>query len=115
MLSVKQGGIKYHFLSLWYDLTWDWTQVSRTIGEHSNSHQICLTEIYSFLETLNITEYNVNGQIALYFFHINQCMFIQSVTKTNTAYSYYILVLRLLDGFPVFQTLLGYLTLKSVF
>ena len=22
MLSVKQGGIKYHFLSLWYDLTW---------------------------------------------------------------------------------------------
>ena len=34
MLSVKQGGIKYHFLSLWYDSTWDWTQVSRTIGEH---------------------------------------------------------------------------------
>ena len=23
MLSVKQGGIKYHFLSLWYDSTWD--------------------------------------------------------------------------------------------
>ena len=23
MLSIKQGGIKYHFLSLWYDLTWD--------------------------------------------------------------------------------------------
>ena len=22
-LSVKQGGNKYHFLSLWYDLTWD--------------------------------------------------------------------------------------------
>ena len=36
MLSVKQGGIKYHFLSLWYDPTWDWTQVSRAIGEHSN-------------------------------------------------------------------------------
>ena len=35
-LSVKQGGIKYHFLSLWYDSTWDWTQVSRAIGEHSN-------------------------------------------------------------------------------
>ena len=29
MLSVKQGGIKYHFLSLWYDATWDWIQVSR--------------------------------------------------------------------------------------
>ena len=37
MLSVKQGGIKYHFLSLWYDSTWDWTQVSRAIGEHSKS------------------------------------------------------------------------------
>ena len=36
MLSVKQGGIKYHFLSLWYDSTWDWTQISRAIGEHSN-------------------------------------------------------------------------------
>ena len=38
MLSVKQGGIKYHFLSLWYDSTWDWTQVSRAIGKHSNNY-----------------------------------------------------------------------------
>ena len=35
MLSVKQGGIKYHFLSLWYGSTSDWTPVSRTIGERS--------------------------------------------------------------------------------
>ena len=35
MLSVKQGGIKYHFLSLLYISTRDWTQVSQTIGEHS--------------------------------------------------------------------------------
>ena len=35
MLSVKQGGIKYHFLSLWYDSTWDRIQASRVIGEHS--------------------------------------------------------------------------------
>ena len=33
MLSVKQGSIKYHFLSLWYDSTRDWTQVSLAIGE----------------------------------------------------------------------------------
>ena len=33
MLSVKQGGIKYHFLSFWYDLTWDWTLVFQTIGQ----------------------------------------------------------------------------------
>ena len=35
MLSAKQGSIKYHFWSFWYDSTWDWTQVSRAIGEHS--------------------------------------------------------------------------------
>ena len=26
------------FLRLWYDSTWDWTPVSRTIGEHSNHY-----------------------------------------------------------------------------
>ena len=31
VVSAKQGGIKYY----WYDSTWDWTLVSRTIGEHS--------------------------------------------------------------------------------
>ena len=34
-LSVKQGDIKYYFLSFWYDVTRDWTPVSRVIGEHS--------------------------------------------------------------------------------
>ena len=43
MLSVKHGGIKYYFLSLWYDSTWDWIPVSRAIGEHS-THWICLTK-----------------------------------------------------------------------
>ena len=38
-LSVMQGGIKYHFLSLWYGSTWDWTPVSRTIGEYSVANQ----------------------------------------------------------------------------
>ena len=31
--TSKQGDIKYHFKSLWYEATWDWTQVSRTLGE----------------------------------------------------------------------------------
>ena len=31
---IIQGGIKYHFLSLWYDSTWDWALVSWAIGEH---------------------------------------------------------------------------------
>ena len=45
MLSVKQGGIKYHFLSLWYDSIRDWTSVSQIIGKHSNHY----TNIIFFL------------------------------------------------------------------
>ena len=33
MLSVKQWSMKYHFLSLSYDSTWDWTLVIRAVGE----------------------------------------------------------------------------------
>ena len=32
------------FLSLWYDPIWDWTQVARAIGEHSNRY----ANAYSF-------------------------------------------------------------------
>ena len=49
MLSVKQGGIKYHFLNVWYDSIWDWTAVSRTIGEHLKYFyliQIIFKQIY---------------------------------------------------------------------
>ena len=42
MLSAKQGGIKYNFLSLWYDSTWDWTPVSGTIEEHYLSPYNCV-------------------------------------------------------------------------
>ena len=53
-LSAKQSGIKYHFLSLWYDSTWVWTPESRIIDEHSNTKNIlaegksgyCLTHWY---------------------------------------------------------------------
>ena len=41
MFSVKQGGIKYYFLSLWYDSTWDLT---RSLGPLANT-----TRILSFL------------------------------------------------------------------
>ena len=34
MPSVKQRGINYNFLSLWYDSTWDWTTISWPIGEN---------------------------------------------------------------------------------
>ena len=48
MLSVKQGSIKYNFLSLWYDSTWDWTLVSRTTGEHS-THYADKNYIYIYI------------------------------------------------------------------
>ena len=50
MLSVKQEGIKYHFLSLWEDLTWDWTPVSLTIGKHS-THFVLVYLIVLILKT----------------------------------------------------------------
>ena len=49
LLSVKQGGIEYHFKNLWYDSTWDWTPVSRAIGKHTNHHVADLnsTEVWT--------------------------------------------------------------------
>ena len=55
MLNVKQRGIKYHFLSLWYDSFGDWTSVSPTIGERSN-HYIY---IYIYIYIIIITYYRL--------------------------------------------------------
>ena len=49
LLNVKQGGIKYHFKSLWYDVTWDWTQVCRIIGEYSTHRANELVYIYIYI------------------------------------------------------------------
>ena len=35
LLSVKQGGIEYHFFSLWYNSTEDWTPVSGPFGDYA--------------------------------------------------------------------------------
>ena len=48
MLSVKQDGIKYHFLSFWYDSTRNWTPVSRTIGEASYLYIYIYIYIYIY-------------------------------------------------------------------
>ena len=48
MPSVKQGDITYRFLSFWYDLTWDWTPVSWTIGKHSNHYANSSESEYSW-------------------------------------------------------------------
>ena len=56
MLSVQQDSIKYHFLSLWYDLTWDWAQISRAIGKHSNHYANVrtLASLYAVLSSPKI-------------------------------------------------------------
>ena len=64
MLSVKQGGIKCHFLSLWYDSTWDWTQVSQTIGRHS-THSLISCPVYKIFVFTTII--NLSGIIFLVF------------------------------------------------
>ena len=53
MHSLKQGGIKYHFFTIWYDSTWDWTPVSRTIGEHTHTHTLSLS--ISLFHTLSLS------------------------------------------------------------
>ena len=40
MLGDKQGRIKYKFLSLWYDATWDRASVLLAIGEYDNHYAI---------------------------------------------------------------------------
>ena len=61
MMIVKQSGIMYHFLSLWYDSTWNWTPISRTIDEHYNimTFTIIISTIFlivdqDLIETLNV-------------------------------------------------------------
>ena len=61
MLSVEQGGIKYHFFSLWYDLTWDWTPVFQTISKSAKEMLMweccsCWQTIQSGLPCLSIWE-----------------------------------------------------------
>ena len=63
MLSVKQGGIKKHFLNLWCDMTWDWTPVSRAIGEHSMHYSNIYTDIDIDMEGVCIYLYLPNVAI----------------------------------------------------
>ena len=49
MLSVKQGGIKYHILSLWYDSTKNWTSVYQVIGEYSTNSNFGQLYIYIYI------------------------------------------------------------------
>ena len=50
MLSVKQGSIKYHYKSIWDDSTWDWTPVSRAIGEHPTHYELNNTKQITYAQ-----------------------------------------------------------------
>ena len=65
MLCVKQGGIKYHFLSAWYDSTEDWTPVSRTIGEHATKATVIIFNIIRLhtVKWFQVLLYNTNDSI----------------------------------------------------
>ena len=52
MLSVKQGGIKYHFLSLSFDSSWDWTPVSGAIVQTNDWSLIEFLQYVAILEAI---------------------------------------------------------------
>ena len=58
MLSVKQGRIKYHFLSFWYDLIRDWILISRAIGKH-------LTQLANLFYKIKQKFFNTVAMLAL--------------------------------------------------
>ena len=61
---VKKGGLKYHFLSLWYDSTWDWTPFSGTIGKHSTHEANGLVNVQRFrLKTINFNIIEIHEHI----------------------------------------------------
>ena len=72
MLSVQEASSTI-FLSLWYDSTWDWAPISRTIGEHFNHHAngqflnepelICLLSIKSFQVLLSYTSNSIQQSL----------------------------------------------------
>ena len=62
ILSIKQG-VKYHFLSLRYDSTWDWTPVSRAIGEHCSHKGIDYYLFISFQLWFDIESVKHKGDI----------------------------------------------------
>ena len=89
MLSVKQGGIKYHFLRLWYDSTCNWTPVSRATGERSIHLTIWLNawryvHIYEY-KSVNIDTLYI--YIYMYMFYVYICTYIYIYIYTIEIYT----------------------------
>ena len=67
MLSVKQGGIKYDFLSHWYDSTRDRTPVSRKIGKKNRWLTDLLHSDFNSMST-HLEIFHVKNQVHFYIF-----------------------------------------------
>ena len=91
-LSVKQGGIKYHFLSLWYESTWDWTLLSWTISKHSTHYAniIIILILTSFSNQLCFTAW-VTASL------LWSCLSI--LVDLNSALVWMVLILSLISSF----------------
>ena len=92
--------IKYHFLSIWYDSTWDWTAVSPTIGEHSThlanrqyyllELHFCHLSVYTWTCTYIYINQSIHTHLHLHFYasvsithyahimHTHMCAYIPS-------------------------------------
>ena len=78
MLSIKHGGIKYNYLSLWYDSTWDWNLVPWTMANsllirptHTHTHTHTHIYIYGYFYTYSygyIYVYIIHGYIYIYIY-----------------------------------------------
>ena len=58
-LSDTEEGIKYDFLSLWYDSTRDWAPGFPVIGEHSTHLENVLKWVYEFV-SIYLSIYHLN-------------------------------------------------------
>ena len=66
MMSVKQGAIKYHFLSLGYNSTRDGTPVFRAIGMNTRPlNQQVYIYIYIYIEREREIFYSTNCIMAI--------------------------------------------------
>ena len=95
VLSVKQGGIKSIYKNLWNDATWDWTQVSWIIGEHSThwiNGPVLFIYIYIYIYIYifkNIYIYNIYIYIwYIYIYLIYLYIYILNIYKYIYIYLY---------------------------
>ena len=85
ILGFKQGGLKYHFFSLWYDSAWDWDPVSRVIGKRSNHYT-------NGPSSAKISTFVIYSYAILFLFEEFKCCRVWSWILINNIWFYIILL-----------------------